>query len=86
MPRLRILNTIEREAYEKPPILNAAERRRAFDLPCSLLELTGTVADTGQQIGLLVNAAYFASAKRFFSPRDYRERDVVHAFKNGPSQ
>lgn len=79
MPRLRILNTIEREAFEKPPVLNAAERRRAFDLPSSLRELAGTVGDPVQRIGLLVNAAYFASARRFFSPRDYRERDVVHA-------
>jgi hypothetical protein len=33
MPRLRILNATEREAYDKPPVLNTAERRRAFDLP-----------------------------------------------------
>ena len=79
MPRLRILNATEREAYDKPPVLNAAERRRAFDLPASLRELAGAVADPAQRIGLLVSAAYFASARRFFPPRDYRERDLAHA-------
>lgn len=79
MPRLRILSATEREAYDRPPVLNAAERRRAFDLPASLRELAGTVADPAQRIGLLVSAAYFASARRFFRPRDYRERDVTHA-------
>jgi len=48
MPRLRILNATEREAYDKPPVLNAAERRRAFDLPSSLLELTTMVGDPAQ--------------------------------------
>jgi|GEM_PF-1277457 len=79
MPRLRILNATEREAYDKPPALKAAERRQAFDLPTSLLELTTTVGDPAQQIGLLVSAAYFATARRLIPPRDYRERDVAHA-------
>ena len=79
MPRLRILNVTEREAYDRPPMMNAAERRRAFDLPASLIELAGTVQNPAQRIGLLVSAAYFGVAKRFFVPRHYRERDVAHA-------
>ena len=79
MPRLRILNATGGEAYDRPPVLNVAERRRAFDLPASLIELIGTVQDPAQRIGLLVSAAYFGLAKRFFAPRHYRERDVAHA-------
>ena len=60
-------------------MMNAAERRRAFDLPASLIELAGTVQNPAQRIGLLVSAAYFGVAKRFFVPRHYRERDVAHA-------
>lgn len=79
MPRLRILNATEREAYDKPPTLNAAERRRAFDMPSSLVELVTSVQDPAQRIGFLVSAAYFTGTRRFFSPRDYHERDVAYA-------
>ena len=60
-------------------MLNAAEWRRAFDLPISLIELTGTVQDPAQRIGFLVRAAYFGLAKRFFAPHHHRERDIAHA-------
>jgi len=32
-----------------------------------------------KRIGLLVSVVYFATARYFFPPRDYRERDVAHA-------
>lgn len=79
MPRLRILNATEREAYGRPPVLNAAERRRAFDMPSSLVELAASIQDPAQRIGFLVSAAYFTGARRFFSPRDYHDRDITHA-------
>jgi hypothetical protein len=79
MPRPRILNAIEREARDKPPALNAAERRRAFDMPSSLIELAASVRDPAQRIGFLVSAVCFVGARRFFSPRDCRARDVVCA-------
>ena len=31
MPRMKILNSIEQEAFELPPVLNSAERKRHFD-------------------------------------------------------
>lgn len=79
MPRLRILNAIEREAYDRPPVMNGAERRRAFDMPSSLVELAASIQDPAQRIGFLVSAAYFVGARRFFSPGDYQDRDVAHA-------
>ena len=30
MPRMKILNSIEQEAFELPPVLNSAERKRVF--------------------------------------------------------
>ena len=79
MPRLRILNATEREAYDRPPRFDGAGRRHAFEMPASLIEQAGSVQDPGQRIGFLVSAAYFSNARRFFSPRDYHERDVAHA-------
>ena len=79
MPRLRILNATEREAYDRLPRFDGAGRRHAFEMPASLIEQAGSVQDPGQRIGFLVSAAYFSNARRFFSPRDYHERDVAHA-------
>ena len=33
MPRMKILNSIEQEAFELSPVLNSAERKRHFDFP-----------------------------------------------------
>jgi hypothetical protein len=30
MPRMNILNTVEREAFESPPVFNSVQRTRAF--------------------------------------------------------
>jgi len=38
MPRRRILNGVEREVFDLPPIFNSAERKRYFDFrrePCA---------------------------------------------------
>ena len=33
MPRMKVLNSIEQEAFEFPPVFNSAERKRHFDFP-----------------------------------------------------
>ena len=33
MPRMSILTANEKEAFESPPVFNAAERKRFFDTP-----------------------------------------------------
>jgi len=40
MPRMKILNSIEQEAFELPPVLNSAERKRHFDFPVAILRIT----------------------------------------------
>jgi hypothetical protein len=31
MPRMKILNSVEREVFDFPPIFNSVERKRCFD-------------------------------------------------------
>jgi hypothetical protein len=33
MPRMKILNSVEREVFDFPPIFNSVERKRCFDFP-----------------------------------------------------
>jgi len=39
MPRMNILNSLEREAYDAPPELNSVERKKYFDLPQNLTRI-----------------------------------------------
>ncbi len=36
MPRMRILNDIEKERFDNPPDFNAAQRKHYFDFPVAL--------------------------------------------------
>jgi uncharacterized protein DUF4158 len=79
VPRMIILHAAERQAYETPPILDAAERSRAFDVPAGLLATAEALRKPAHRIGFLVSCAYFGTAKRFFAPEDYHARDIRHA-------
>src|SRR5690349_610504 len=79
MPRMIILHAAERQAYEAPPILDAAQRSRAFDVPAGLLDMAEALRKPAHRIGFLVSCAYFGTAKRFFAPEGYHARDIRHA-------
>ena len=72
MPRMTVLNAAERQVYETPPILDASQRSRAFDMPAGLLERAKALRKPAHQVGFLVSCAYFGMAKRFFAPKDYQ--------------
>jgi len=46
MPRMKILNSIEQEAFELPPLLNSAERKRHFDFPVAILQIAAVCSAT----------------------------------------
>jgi len=37
MPRMKVLNALEQEAFESPPEFSSMERRRHFDFPSGIL-------------------------------------------------
>ena len=39
MPRMKILNSVEREVFDFPPIFNSVERKRCFDFPAPLQDI-----------------------------------------------
>jgi hypothetical protein len=39
MPRMNILNAIEREAFDSPPVFNSFQRKQYFDFPSKLRRL-----------------------------------------------
>ena len=36
MPRMNVLNTVEREAFDSPPVFNSLQRKQYFDFPSKL--------------------------------------------------
>ena len=43
MPRMRILNAVELEAFESPPLFNSVQRKTYFDFPVALRRLAASL-------------------------------------------
>ena len=79
MPRMNILSAAERTELEKPPVFNSAERKQYFDLPIALLDAAEKMRKSETGIGFVLMCAYFRSAKRFYSPQDFHQKDMEAA-------
>ena len=78
MPRMNILNAVEREAFESPPVFNSVQRKQYFDFPTELGRLAGDLRAPTHQLGFLLSAGYFKAAKRFFPPSTFHRRDLEY--------
>ena len=78
MPRMNILNTVEREAFDSPPMFHSVERKHYFDFPTELRRLAGNLRTPIHRLGFLLSAGYFKAAKRFFPPRTFHHRDIEY--------
>ncbi|MCP5067980.1 MAG: DUF4158 domain-containing protein, partial [bacterium] len=78
MPRMRILNASEQTRLELPPVFDSAERKRYFDFPRSLIEITQDLRGPMNRLGFLLMCGYFRAARRFFSPADFHARDIAY--------
>lgn len=77
MPRLKIFNSLEREAFESPPVFNSAERKRFFSLPLLLKESLVNLRTPTNQACFLMAAGYFRARRKFF-PRQFHPNDITH--------
>jgi hypothetical protein len=78
MPRMNILNTVEREAFESPPVFNSVQRKHYFDFPTELRRLAAGLRAPTHQLGFLLSAGYFKAAKSFFPPSAFHRRDFEY--------
>jgi hypothetical protein len=78
MPRMNILNAVEREAFESPPVFNSVQRKQYFDFPTELRRLAGELRAPTHQLGFLLSAGYFKAAKCFFPPSAFHRRDLEY--------
>jgi TnpA family transposase len=75
MPRIKIFNALEMEAFESPPIFNSVERKKFFTLPVPLQKLSQSFYTPTNQVCFIVMAGYFRARHQFFG-KQFRLADV----------
>jgi TnpA family transposase len=77
MPRMKIFNTLEEEAFESPPEFNSGERKRFFSLPLLFKESQANLRTPTNKVCFLVAAGYFKARRKFFA-RQFRPTDIEY--------
>lgn len=78
MPRMRILSTVEQEAFESPPEFTSVQRKQYFDFPRTLRQIACRLRTSCHQLGFLLSCGYFRATKRFFAPRKFHTVDLEY--------
>jgi hypothetical protein len=77
-PGWNILNTVEREAFNSPPVFSSFQRKQYLDFPSKLRRFAAGLRNPAYQLGFLLSAGYFKAVKRFFSPGAFHRRDIEY--------
>lgn len=75
MPRMKIFNSFEEEAFENPPSFSSVERKKFFDFPSTILDVMETFKTPTNKVCFLIMFAYFKARKKFFF-RKFHSIDV----------
>src|SRR5262249_15116490 len=81
MPRMKALNSVEREVFELPPIFNSVERERNFDFPMAIEQIAAGLRTPINQLCFLVSCGYFKTTHRFYPVHTFRPRDIGYVAK-----
>jgi hypothetical protein len=74
MPRQRLLTAAEQQAFDRPPLFTAVQRKNFFALSEALRSLVYTLQTPTNRVYFLVTLAYFRATRRFFG-RQMHEPD-----------
>jgi len=73
---MKILSAAEQKQFEIPPVFDSYQRKKFFDFPKYLLEISYSFRKPDHQIGFLISSGYFNAVKSFFAPEDYYQNDI----------
>jgi len=76
MPRMQFLSPAEPRAFNTPLLMNAAQRKAAFDLPVASQSEADQLRDPVHKIGFCLNAGYFRRSRRCFAAESFQVRDI----------
>lgn len=80
MSRMKILNTLEQEAFDSPPNFNSWERKRFFDFPSGILKVANTLKTPTNIVCFLAATGYFKATKKFFGSK-FHKIDLLYIAK-----
>jgi len=75
---MKILNSVERGAFDSPPIFNSAERKRHFDFPAPLQDIAMSLRTATNRLVFLMSCGYFKATKRFYPVPTFHPRDLAY--------
>lgn len=78
MPRMKVLNNVERDPFETPPVFNSVERKRCFDFPIALQKLIAGLRSSINQLGFMLIYGYLGATRRFYPPPSFHPRDLTY--------
>jgi TnpA family transposase len=73
---MQILSPAEQRAFDTPPLMNAVQRKAAFDLPVAFQSEAQQLRDPVHKIGFCLNAGYFRRSRRCFAAESFHVRDI----------
>ena len=81
MPRMNIINSMEQEEFNSPPIFKSVQRKKYFEFSSGPHQITKTFRNSTNQVCFLVAFGYFKATKKFFAPQQFRQHDIEYVAK-----
>src|SRR5262245_66356582 len=78
MPRMKILNSVEREVFDFPPVFNSVEHKRCFEFPTPRQDIATSLRTASNQLVFLLSCGYFKATKRFYPVPTFHRRDLTY--------
>jgi len=79
MPTLKLLDDVQKKNFDSAPKLTDKQRLRYFAVNGEAVEYLNNMRDTTNQVGFLIQIAYFRASGKFFPNDDFRKIDVKYA-------
>lgn len=82
MPRMKILNAVEQEAFDTPPVFNSVQRKRYFDFSMETRRQAVKLRTPTNKLCFLLSCGYFKASKRFFATGLSHRPDIEYVARH----
>jgi len=82
MPRMKILNNVEQEDFETPPVFNSVQRKRYFDFSQAARRLAVKLRTPTNKVCFLLTYGYFKASKRFYAIELSHRADIEYVARH----
>ena len=76
MPRMKILNSIEWDSFDRPAKLNSFERKKFLTFPKDIVEFVSKMRSSSNALGFLLSFGYYRFSGKFYSPQSFQNSDI----------